>query len=276
MSTLLISSLVSGVLAGGLCGSIGVICNRLKLTTIAFSMAHAALAGSALALAVNADLISLAMVFAFLTATILGPLADQLRISLDLVSMILFSIYNALTFIFIIMAPGPTLMTESIGQLLWGSILAIRFSYIAYLTAAAAISISFITIFWGRIGSLLFDPRLAEAEGMNVRLYKYAILILAGAIITLALRITGGFLVFSLLYLPAAASLQFQSTMRRMIASSWILGSASASIGLGISFLLDLPAGSCITIAAVILFAAAVIYSKLKTSTVFRREALCA
>jgi len=270
MSMLLVNSLISGVLAGGLCGSIGVICNRLRLTTIAFSMAHAALAGSALALALNVDMISLAMGFAFLTATILGPLADHLRISLDLVSMILFSLYNALTFIFIIMAPGPTFMTESIGQLLWGSILAIRFSYIAYLTTAAVMCLAFIIIFWGRISSLLFDPRLAEAEGVNVKLYKYAILILAGAIITLALRITGGFLVFSLLYLPAAASLQLQSTMQKMIFSSWILGSASASMGLGISFLLDLPAGSCITIAAVILFISAIIYSKLKVFSLYR------
>jgi len=201
MSSLLINSLVGGMLAGGLCGLIGSICSKLNLTTIAFCLAHAALSGSALAVAVSADPIIMATALALSTATILGPLAIRLRIPLDLVSMSLFSIYNALTFIFILMAPGPALMTESIGigQLLWGSVLAIRPSYLAYLIALVAATVFFMTTCWGRISSLLFDMRLAEAEGVNVRLYKYAILILAGIVITLTLRITGGFLVFSLL-----------------------------------------------------------------------------
>jgi len=266
MSSLLINSLVGGMLAGGLCGLIGSICSKLNLTTIAFCLAHAALAGSALAVAVSADPIALATAFALSTATILGPLADRLRIPLDLVSMSLFSIYNALTFIFILMAPGPVLMTESVGQLLWGSVLAIRPSYLAYLIALMAAMVFFMTICWGRISSLLFDMKLAEAEGVNVRLYKYAILILAGIVITLTLRITGGFLVFSLLYLPAAASLRLEKTMGKIIASSGILGLSSALIGLGLSFMTDLPAGSCITIAAALLFTGALGCSRLRSS----------
>lgn len=264
MSTLLINSLIGGLLAGGLCGSIGMICDRLRLTTIAFAMAHAALAGSALALAVGADITSTAMISALATAMILGPLADKFGISLDLMSMILFSTYNALTFIFIILSPGPTLMTESIGQLLWGSILAIRPGYIAGLLAAVFASVIFLTLFWGRINPILFDPRLAEAEGVNVKLYRYAVLLLAGVITTLTLRLTGGFLVFSLLYMPAASSIQLQSSMKKLLLSAWVIGSASAVAGLGLSFLLDLPAGSCITIAAVILFLGSVTYSRIR------------
>ena len=263
---LFINSIVGGIFAGGLCGAVGALCSRLRLMTMAFSMAHAALAGSALALALGADMTSLAMLFAIMTAIMLGPLADYLGISLDLISMTLFSLYNALTFIFIISAPGPALMTESIGQLLWGSILAIRPTYIAYLLTASIIIIAFLAIFWGKISSILFDIKLAEAEGVNVKAYKYVILVIAGAAITLALRITGGFLVFSLLYVPAAASLQRQASMKGIIASSWVLGSASASMGLAMSFLYDLPAGSCITLAALILLASASAYSKLGTS----------
>lgn len=273
MSMLLISSIIGGVLAGGLCGAVGAVCNRLKLMTMAFSMAHAALAGSALALLLGADIISLAMLLAIMTATILGPLADHLRIPVDLVSMTLFSLYNALAFIFIISAPGPVLMTESVGQLIWGSILAIRPTYLAYFFLASLIALAFLAIFWGKISSILFDIRLAEAEGVNVRAYKYVILVIAGTTVTLALRMTGGFLVFSLLYVPAAASLQLQASMRGIIAASWILGSASASIGLITSFLYDLPAGSSITITALTILLIASAYSKLRASlAVGRRE----
>lgn len=264
MSMLLTSSLLGGFLAGGLCGSIGVICNRLRLMTMAFAIAHAALAGSALALAAGMDAILVAMLLALATAMLLGPLADQLRISLDLMSMMLFSAYNAMTFIFIVLSPGPALMTESVGQLLWGSILAIKPSYLAYLLSAALASTLFLAIFWGRISPILFDPKLAEAEGVNARLYRYLILILAGVIITLALRITGGFLVFSLLYAPAASSIQLQTRMTRLITSAWILGSISAMSGLGLSLLLDLPSGSCIALAAITIFLGSAIYSRVR------------
>ncbi|MCD6591571.1 MAG: metal ABC transporter permease [Thaumarchaeota archaeon] len=264
MSILLINSLIGGLLAGGLCGSIGMICNRLNLSTIAFATAHAALAGSALALALGLDITSTAMVFALITAIILGPLADRFGISLDLMAMTLFSAYNALAFIFIVLAPGSALMTESVGQLLWGSILAIRPSYLAFLSAATIFSIIFLTAFWGRINSILFDSKLAEAEGVNVSLYKYVILTLVGSIIALTLRITGGFLVFSLLYLPAAASIQLHNNMKNLVISSWILGSISAAGGLGLSFIADLPAGSCITIAAILFFLGSIAYSRLR------------
>ena len=264
MSMLLVSSLIAGSLAGGLCGASGAICNKLNLTTIAFAMAHGALAGAALALALNLDVLSAAMSMAIVTAILLGPLADSLRISLDLLSMILFSAYNALTFIFILMSPGQALMTERIGQLLWGSILAIRPSYILILTILLIAYLSFIAIFWRRLSSMLFDLRLAEAEGVNVKLYKCILLTLIGATIALSLRITGGFLVFSLLYLPAAASLQLFSTMKKLIAFSWIFGSISSSIGLWISLLSDLPVGSCIVIAAIILFLGSITYSRLR------------
>ena len=264
MSALLVSSLVGGLLAGGLCGSIGMLCYRLRLMTMAFAMAHAALAGSALALAAGSEATSTAMILALATAMVLGPLADRFGIPLDLMSMILFSTYNALTFIFIVLSPGPALMTESVGQLLWGSILAIRPGYIAALSAAVLASAVFLALFWGRINPILFDPRLAEAEGVNVKLYRYAILLLAGVITTLALRLTGGFLVFSLLYLPAASSLQLQSSMKKLVLSAWVIGSASAAAGLGLSFLLDLPAGSCIAIAAAIIFLGSAAYSRMR------------
>ncbi len=264
MSMLLVNSLIAGSLAGGLCGASGVISNRLNLTTIAFAMAHAALAGSALALALDMDLLPLAMGLAVLTAILLGPLSDLLKVSLDLISMTLFSVYNALTFIFILLSPGPALMTEKIGQLLWGSILAIRPSYILILVLVSAAYTTFFTVFWRRLSSMLFDLKLAEAEGVNVKLYKYVLLTVIGVTVALALRITGGFLVFSLLYLPAAASLQLFSTMKKLIAFSWILGSVSSSAGLWISLFSDLPVGSCIVMAAVIVFLGSAVYSRVR------------
>lgn len=238
------------------------------MNTIAFAMAHAALAGSALALATTTDPILIGMFFAFATALILGPLADHFRISLDTMSMIMFSVYNALTFIFLILSPGPTLLTENVGQIFWGSILAIKPSYLITLATIVILYLAFFKIFWRRVSALLFDLKLSEAEGVNVQVYKYVLLAMTGLTVVLALRITGGFLVFSLLYLPAASSIQIFDTLKKFIAFSWVLGSASAILGISLSLLTDLPTGSCIVIAALLFFIGSATISRVRISAI--------
>ena len=274
ISTLLVNSIIAGFVAGSLCGCTGTICGRMRLSTIAFSMAHAALAGSALSLLLGWNYLITGMLFAILTAIILGPLSDILRISLDTASMTLFSIYNALTFIFLIMSPGPTLSSEKVGGILWGSILAITPAYLIILMTISIIYLMILQIFWGRISSILFDPRLAEAEGVNVKFYTYMLLVLAGMIIVFTLKITGGFLVFSLLFIPSAASIQISKSLKGMIFTSSIIGGLSSTIGILMSFILNLPVGSCIVIGAATIFAATSIASSIIKSRITEGESI--
>ncbi|RLE70351.1 MAG: hypothetical protein DRJ43_02230 [Thermoprotei archaeon] len=274
ISTLLVNSIIVGFVAGSLCGCTGTICGRMRLSTIAFSMAHAALAGSALSLLLGWNYLITGMLFAILTAIILGPLSDILRISLDTASMTLFSIYNALTFIFLIMSPGPTLSSEKVGGILWGSILAITPAYLIILMTISIIYLMILQIFWGRISSILFDPRLAEAEGVNVKFYTYMLLVLAGMIIVFTLKITGGFLVFSLLFIPSATSIQISKSLKGMIFTSSIIGGLSSTIGILMSFILNLPVGSCIVIGAATIFAATSIASLIIKSRITEGESI--
>jgi len=239
----------------------------MKLSTIAFTMAHAALAGSAMSLIFEIDPILLGGLFAILTAFIMGPFSDYLRIPLDSASMTLFSIYNALTFIFLMMAPGPTLASEKVGQILWGSVLAITPTYLLILFTLTSIYVSILYVFWGRICSILFDPKLAEAEGVNVKRYTYLLTALAGIVIVFTLRITGGFLVFSLLFIPSASSLQISESLKKQILTSSIIGAMASIFGVSLSFSFNLPVGSCIVIGAAAIFLAAALLSAL-----FRRR----
>lgn len=267
MSSLLFNSLIAGAAAGSLCGGIGAICGRMGINTMAFTMAHAALAGAALSFVLEIDPIFAGGLMVMFTAFIVGPLSDRLRIPLDMASMTLFSLYNALTFIFLVMAPGPTLASEKVGQLLWGSIIAVTPQYLATIFALAAIYGIFLHVFWGRISSILFDPRLAEAEGVNVKAYSYLLTALAGIIAAITLRITGGFLVFSLLFIPSASSMQIFENFKRQLVSSSLIGASASILGIALSFALNLPVGSCIVIGA-----AAIFLSTAITASIFRRK----
>ena len=83
--------------SGVLCGLTSIFIYRLRMLTIGFSVAHGALAGAALSMLLQLDPLTLSFLFAFLTALILGPLADILRVPLDLVSMTVFSLHSIST-----------------------------------------------------------------------------------------------------------------------------------------------------------------------------------
>jgi len=236
----------------------------MGINTIAFASAHAALAGAALSLLTGGDPIALGLMFALVTAVLLGPLADYLKVPLDTVSMTLFSVYNALAFIFLILSPGVTLASEKVGQILWGSILAITSTYLVVLITLTIVYTMFIVMFWGRISSILFNPKLAEAEGVNVKAYTYMLVAFAGAVAVFTLRITGGFLVFSLLFIPAASALQLSENMKKIVLLSSFLGSVSAVAGVGLSFMFNLPVGSCIVIGAASILTVVTIISMIK------------
>jgi len=257
---------VSGALAGYVCGFI----NRMKLNTIVFAVAHGALAGAAMSLAVGSDPLLLGMAMALLTALVLGPLADAVGAPLDMVSMTLFSLYNALAFIFIVFSPGAALAAERVGEILWGSVLAVTESYLVVLATLAALYSIFMGVFWRRLLPIFFDKRLAEAEGLNTKLYSYALIALAGVMIAFSLRIVGGFLVFSLLYLPAMSSLQLSENMRNIFLLSSGLGAVSAASGVFASFAFDLPTGSSIVICAVLILLGASIFAYIKRSALLR------
>ncbi len=259
MLRLMMTATIAGALAGSLCGCTGVLCDRLGLRTVAFAVAHGALAGAALSFLVGVNSIVLGMIFALFTALILGPLADAFEIPIDMASMTLFSLYNALTFIFLILSPGIVLAAEKVSQVLWGSVLAVTLEYLIILSTIAVLYALFLVILWDRIAPILFDRRLAEAEGINVRAYTYVLIALTGLVVVFTLCITGGFLVFSLIYIPASSALQLSENMKRIVALSALLGLISAVTGVYFSFVADLPVGSSIVIcAAVILLIASV------------------
>ena len=107
---------------------------------------------------------------------------------------------------------------------------------------------------------------------MNVKFYTYMLLILAGMIIVFTLKITGGFLVFSLLFIPSATSIQISRSLKGMIFTSSIIGGLSSTIGILISFALNLPVGSCIVIGAAVIFTAASIASSIIRSRIIEGE----
>ncbi len=248
MLELLALSFIAAVLSGGLCGAIGFHVHRLKITTLSFSVAHAALAGAAVGLILGLDPIYSAMGVAVISALILGFLLTRVKYGGELLSMTVFSVCSAIALFAIYLSNTQVLATSSISVILWGSLLAVTLQKLTILLLVTFTFILYLLAYRVHIDSILYDKKLAEAEGLNIYNHTLAILFFAGMAIASTLKLTGGFLVFTLLYNPVAASFQLTNKAYLQLLYSSLLGSFSASSGLVASYFLDWPVGATIAI----------------------------
>jgi ABC-type Mn2+/Zn2+ transport system permease subunit len=130
-----------------------------------------------------------------------------------------------------------------------------------YLVTLFAATLSILYFVWKELFAIMFNRKLAEADGINTKPYIYLIIFLAGIVITFSLKLVGGLLIYALLFNPASTVLQFSENMRKVVVASPLIGMVTTVTGLFVSLFFDLPVGSCIVIVSTIFFAIALLLS---------------
>lgn len=257
-----LESILSAILSSILISSTGYFAEKFRITTLSFCVAHAALAGASIGLVLKLDPTYSAMVLALLSALLLGVILPRIHLK-EVFTLSLFSFFSAVALIAIYLSNTSVLATSSISMVLWGSLLAVDVRKLLLLSVVLLFFAFYLKTFKVQIDSIIFDRELAEAEGVDVYTHTLILLVFMSIAIALTLRITGGFLIFALLYIPVAASLFVASTARKQLFVSMFFSSSSAILGFSISYLFDLPIGASIAlIATLILLISALISQK--------------
>ncbi|MEX2703555.1 MAG: metal ABC transporter permease, partial [Candidatus Baldrarchaeota archaeon] len=192
MTLLFIEALVAALLAGSLCGVLGTYLRKLGLLTLCFTVAHAALAGASFSILFSTPPELTAFSFSVVAAFVVEFLYYRVGIEREVISMCTFSLSSALAMIAIYMSPSVTLTSETASLILWGSILAVTPAKIMLLTFLSISLIVYILSFKLEIDALLFDIKLAEAEGVNIQFHSTILLLLTALAISIILKLTGG------------------------------------------------------------------------------------
>jgi len=253
-------AMIACILAGFLMGLIGVFVVRMRLSAIGYSMSHGAFAGAALGVATATTPLVTGLLFASATAFLIGPIADKARLHADTITSILFPLNMALAFVFLTLTPEVGLSSQ-VANVLWGSIISMTNTDLVYLTTLFAATLAIIYFVWKELFAIMFNRKLAEADGINTKPFIYLIIFLAGVVITFSLKLVGGLLIYALIFNPASTALQFSENMRKVVIASPLIGMSTTVSGLVVSLFFDLPVGSCIVIVSTIVFVIALLLS---------------
>jgi len=252
------NAILSALLGGIACATIGVFVVLMHLPFIGVAMSHAAFAGALLGIWLGFNPLIGAFAFSLLSAAIIGPLADRGQLSPETSLGVIFSLMLGIAFLFLGLMPG----TKSTAlELLWGSILTNTRGDIILLAVVAVIVVGLVFTFYKEIQATIFHRDIALAVGLPATLILYGILFLTGATITATLRSIGGLLIFSLILNPAAAAYQLTYSMKRMFLLAAVFGVLSGWAGLFLSYLFDIPSGATIVITSSVIFMLAALFS---------------
>jgi ABC-type Mn2+/Zn2+ transport system permease subunit len=257
---LLLTTVAATILAGYVCSTSGVFVVRMNLSAIGFTMSHAAFAGAAFALWVEIDPLWGAILFAAVTAMVLGPIAEKARLKAEVMLGFLFSLLMAIGFMLLNMVPGEAASAVAM-RIIWGSIFSVDPVDVLYLLVLAVVILLFTVGFHKEIMAVLFDRKLADASGVRSRTFYYAILFITGMAVAFSLKLVGGLLVFALIINPASTAYQFLYDMKKIIWVSPVIGILTSLGGFLLSLQFDLPVGSSIIIVSALTLAGAIVVS---------------
>lgn len=243
-------ALITAILLGILGGVVGSFVVLRGLSLMADAISHAVLPGVAISYMLGINFFFGAFAFGIFTALGIGYVSRETRIKMDAAIGIVFSAFLALGVILVAKAQTAIDLT----QILFGNVLAVD-NIGLWLTVATFIVITAaVLIFYRPLLVATFDPTFASVSGVPVKAVHYGMLLSLTLVTVVALQTVGVLLVVALLVIPASAALLLTNRLWMMLVLAGSFGAISATTGLYLSFVNNLPSGAVVVLVATGIF----------------------
>ncbi len=152
-----------------------------------------------------------------------------------------------------------------LSSILFGDLLALRDRDLWLIAGVLSVVLLVLGRYWRLFVALTVSSEIAVSEDRQALRYDFLLIGLLSGTVVLAMKIVGILLVTALLILPAAAARPFARSPEIMALGAMGVGSLSVGLGLGGSFVLDIPAGPAIVVGGFLFFLVSLAVSGLRT-----------
>ncbi|MCL2764332.1 MAG: metal ABC transporter permease [Treponema sp.] len=250
------NALIAGVLSSILFGVLGSIVTVRRIGSLAGAVSHAVLGGIGMALYLSATVIpgfppiAGALIFAVLSAIIIGFVSLKAKQREDTVINAIWVIGMSIGLLFMAKTPGYA----DPSTWLFGNILLISSMDLILLAVLDIIVMTLSWRFYAQIEASSFDAEFARTKGVPVNLIFLLILGLTAVSIVLLQTFVGIVMVIAMLTLPSGSAAFFSRSLGRMMLLSCLFAAFFSVSGLVSGWLFDLPVGAMTVIIAGIVF----------------------
>jgi zinc transport system permease protein len=250
MADFLWRALFAGIGVALVAGPLGSFVVWRRMSYFGDTLAHSALLGIALGIALDFNLNIAVITSCVLLAMLLVTLQQRRIISTDTLLGILAHSSLSLGLIAI------SLLQVRIDLLgyLFGDLLTVTGMELLWIYIGVAIITSLLLLFWRPLLAITIDEDLAQAEGYPVLWIRLLLMLLIAIVIAVAMKIVGVLLITALMVIPAATARRLTVSPESMALLSSLIGCIAVMMGLFASLQWDTPTGPSIVLGATGLF----------------------
>lgn len=257
------NAFVAGLLSSILFGVLGSVVTVRRIAGLAGAISHAVLGGIGLALFLSVRNIVPglppivgALVFALLSALVIGFVSLRAKQREDTVINAIWAIGMSIGVLFIARTPG---YADPMSYL-FGNILLVTGTDLVLLASLDVVALILAWRFYPQIEATAFDEEFARTRGVNTDAVFLVILAIVAVAVVLLQTFVGIVMVIAMLTLPAGTAGYLSRNLAGMMAVATAFSALFTTAGLAASWSLDLPAGAMVVVisGAVFLVTAAV------------------
>ena len=257
-----VKGLVAAVLAGALCGLIGVFITLRGMSYIGHGLSHAIFGGYAAAPLLGIPIVLGAGAWGLASALAINAVTRSKRIGADAAIGVVTTASFAL---------GVALLTRfgtkgpAFDSLLFGSINGVADEDLVLLAGVLLFACTVFTVLYRQFLFSTFDPDVADVSGVSVARMDALLMLVLSLSILATLSIIGVTLVAATLVIPAVVARMLSDSFSRMLWISTALGTACGAVGMYASYHLEIPSGTTIVLTNALVFVAVLVGTRGRT-----------
>jgi len=255
------NALMAGILASIVCGIVGTLVVVRRIVSLSGSVSHSAFGGIGLGYYLGLNPLHGALMFSVGSALGIGAVSKYAKEREDTVIGMFWAAGMAIGILAIGLTPG---YAPDLFGYLFGSIISVPTSDLLLILALDIFVVAVVALLYKEMMAVAFDEEYAIVSGLPVRFLYYLTLVLVAITIVALIRIVGIILAIALLTIPAAISGKLTHDLRKMMALSVVLSVALITVGLWMSFVLDIESGATIIILSALSYAVMAAVSRIK------------
>ena len=244
--------LVVAMLAGALCGMIGVYVVLRGMSYIGHGLSHAIFGGAAASSVVSFNYYIGAGVWGIVSALIISRVTRRRVIGSDAAIGVITTASFALG-LAVFARFGAA--EKSIDAVLFGSILGVTVGDIWVIAVVTLGAAAMIFLCYRALLFTTFDPEVAEVSGINAGRIDALLMLILAVSILVTMKVIGVLLIAAMLVIPPSTARMATNSFARMLGISTVLGSLCGFVGMYLSYHLDISPGAGIVLIGAAIFA---------------------
>ncbi|MFQ5855855.1 MAG: metal ABC transporter permease [Anaerolineae bacterium] len=262
--------LLAAVMAGGLCGLIGVYVVLRHMSYIGHGLSHAVFGGAVVSFLMKWNFYLGAGAWGFLAALLINATARKRQIGADAAIGIITTASFALG---VALISRTRTFTRDFEAALFGNILGVERGDLYVIAGVTAMTVVLVFIFYKQLLFTTFDPEVAPAYGVPTDWMETLLALILAAAIIASMNVLGVTLIAAALVIPPIIARLLTDSFGRLLATSGLIGAFCGFAGMMLSWYLNASSGATIVLFAALLFLAAITWQSVRDRQGLRRLA---